>query len=167
LETGTGSTNELERNFFMNPYSSSSSGNHFRVMGLDIGERRIGIAVSDALGWTAQGVEVIDRKTTDWIQRVGQLIQAYEIYTLVVGFPRNMDGSIGPRGELSKRIADELEVRFSLPVVLWDERLSTSAVERMLIEADVSRGKRKHIIDKIAAAWILQGYLDAQREVEK
>jgi putative holliday junction resolvase len=147
--------------------SSSNSDSFARVMGLDVGERRIGIAVSDAFGWTAQGVEVIDRKTTHWIKRVGQLIQAYQIQSLVVGFPRNMDGSIGPRGEISKLVAEELEVCFSLPVVLWDERLSTLAVERMLIEADVSRGKRKQVIDKIAAAWILQGYLDAQKEAEK
>jgi putative holliday junction resolvase len=121
------------------------------------------VAISDSLGWTAQGVEVIDRQATAWMERIAQLIQAYQIAALVVGLPRNMDGTIGSRGEVCQQLAKELETSFSLPVYLWDERLSTAAVERTLLEADISRRKRKQVIDKMAAAWILQGYLDAQR----
>jgi putative holliday junction resolvase len=138
-----------------------------RIMGLDIGERRVGVAISDPLGWTAQGIEVIDRKAkataTAWIERLAQLIQTYQIAALVIGFPRNMDGTIGPRGQVCKQLAKELEASFSLPVYLWDERLSTVAVERTLLEADIRRSKRKQVIDKMSAVWILQGYLDAQR----
>jgi putative holliday junction resolvase len=136
-----------------------------RVLGLDIGEKRIGVAVSDELGWTAQGVEIIRRSSGDdsWLERLGQLIESYQVDTIVVGFPRNMDGSIGQRGEACREIAEKIRQRFSLPVHLWDERLSTMAVERTLIEADISRKKRKKVVDQMAASWILQGYLDAQR----
>lgn len=134
-----------------------------RIMGLDLGERRIGVALSDSLGWTAQGVEVIDRKVTDWLKRVEQLIQEHQVSAIVVGLPRNMNGTIGPRGEACQVAAKELTERFSLPVHLWDERLSTAAVERTLLEADVSRKKRKEVVDKMAASWILQGFLDAKR----
>jgi putative holliday junction resolvase len=145
------------------PFPPSDIPSSARIMGLDVGERRIGVAISDSLGWTAQAVEVIDRQATAWIERVAQLIQTYQIAALVVGLPRNMDGTIGPRGEACKQLAKELETSFSLPVYLWDERLSTAAVERTLLAADISRRKRKQVIDKMAAAWILQGYLDAQR----
>lgn len=135
-----------------------------RIMALDLGERRIGIAISDLLGLTAQGLEVIDRKQTpDWLHRLDTLIQQYEVETLVVGFPRNMNGSVGPKGERSQVVAEELRERYALPVELWDERLSTAAAERSLISADVSRKKRKQVIDQVAASWILQGYLDAHR----
>jgi putative holliday junction resolvase len=137
-------------------------------MALDLGERRIGIALSDLLGLTAQGLEVIDKKyTPDWLHRLDTLIQQYEVETLVVGFPRNMDGSIGPKGEHSSVVAEELRERYALPVELWDERLSTAAAERSLIKADVSRKKRKQVIDQVAASWILQGYLDAHRGKQK
>ncbi|BCU82494.1 putative pre-16S rRNA nuclease [Polycladomyces abyssicola] len=137
-----------------------------RILGLDVGERRVGVAVSDPMGWTAQGVEVIDRaRTPDWMARVGELVRQYEVEAIVVGLPRNMNGSIGPRGEACQAAAEELQRRFSLPVHLWDERLSTTAVERTLISGDVSRKKRKRVIDQLAASWILQGYLDAQRRI--
>jgi putative Holliday junction resolvase len=144
-------------------FSSFDIDSSSRIMGLDVGERRIGVAVSDSLGWTAQGVEVIDRKATDWMKRVEQLVQEYQVRAFVVGLPRNMNGTIGPRGEACQQVAKELEERFSLPVHLWDERLSTSAAERTLIDADISRKKRKQVIDQMAASWILLGYLDAQR----
>ncbi|SFX73865.1 putative holliday junction resolvase [Thermoactinomyces sp. DSM 45891] len=135
-----------------------------RVLCLDLGERRIGVAVSDLLGWTAQGVEVIDRKhSIPWLERLDQLIKEYEVTEIVVGLPRNMNGSIGPRGEAVQVIAEEVANHTSLPVRLWDERLSTSAVEKTLISADVSRKKRKKVVDQLAASWILQGYLDAHR----
>src|SRR4051812_13135533 len=134
-----------------------------RVMGLDVGERRIGVAVSDPLGWTAQGIAVIDKQSADWLTQLDRLVPEYEVQKIVVGLPRNMDGSIGPRGEACRKLANELSARYSLPVDLWDERLSTMAVEKALISADVSRQKRKKVIDQMAATWILQGYLDAKR----
>jgi putative Holliday junction resolvase len=135
-----------------------------RILALDLGDRRIGIAVSDLLGLTAQGLEVIDKKQTpDWLHRLDTLIEQYEVKKIVIGFPRNMDGSIGPKGEASKKVAQLVEERYALPVSLWDERLSTAAAERSLIKADMSRKKRKKVVDQVAASWILQGYLDANR----
>jgi putative holliday junction resolvase len=135
-----------------------------RILALDLGERRIGIAVSDLLGLTAQGMEVIDKKQTpNWLYRLDTLIQEYEVGRIVIGFPRNMDGSIGSKGEASKKFADVVKERYTLPVELWDERLSTAAAQKSLIKADVSRKKRKQVVDQVAAQWILQGYLDANR----
>ncbi len=132
-------------------------------MGLDLGSKRIGVAVSDELGWTAQGVTVIKRdQSSSWLSQLDDLMDQYQVAKLVVGLPRNMDGSIGARGIDCQEIAEELKRRYQLPVELWDERLSTTAVERTLIAADVSRKKRKTVIDQMAASWILQGYLDAQ-----
>ncbi|WP_166238732.1 Holliday junction resolvase RuvX [Paenibacillus turpanensis] len=134
-----------------------------RIMGLDLGDRTIGVAVSDAFGWTAQGVEVISRKTheTD-LARLKQLIEEYEVGEIVLGLPKNMNGSIGPRGELCIEYGKMLESVFGLRVMMWDERLTTVSAERTLLEADVSRKKRKAVIDKMAAAIILQGYLDSK-----
>jgi putative Holliday junction resolvase len=135
-----------------------------RILALDLGDRRIGIAVSDLLGLTAQGLEVIDKKQTpDWLHRLDTLIQQYEVGKIVIGYPRNMDGSVGSKGEASKKVAEMLKERYALPVDLWDERLSTAAAQRSLIKADVSRKKRKQVVDQVAASWILQGYLDANR----
>jgi putative Holliday junction resolvase len=135
-----------------------------RILALDLGDRRIGIAVSDLLGLTAQGLEVIDKKQTpDWLHRLDTLIQQYEVEKIVIGYPRNMDGSVGSKGEASKKVAEMLKERYALPVDLWDERLSTAAAQRSLIKADVSRKKRKQVVDQVAASWILQGYLDANR----
>lgn len=142
---------------------SESDTSPSRVMGLDVGKKRIGVAVSDPLGWTAQGVGVIDRTRPDWMRRLAELIAENGVKAIVVGFPRNMDGSIGPRGKACQELARRLEERFSLPVILWDERLSTVAAERTLLSADMSRKNRRKVIDQIAASWILQGYLDAQR----
>ncbi|MDR6225191.1 putative Holliday junction resolvase [Desmospora profundinema] len=139
-----------------------------RVMGLDLGGKRIGVAVSDPMGWTAQGIEMVQRTDDSrWIERLHQLIEEYEIRSIVVGLPRNMDGTIGERGRACQDLARELEGRFGLPVHLWDERLSTAAVERTLIEADMSRKKRKKVVDQLAASWILQGYLDARSKARE
>ncbi|MCS1350263.1 Holliday junction resolvase RuvX [Mechercharimyces sp. CAU 1602] len=135
-----------------------------RILALDIGEKRVGVAISDPMGWTAQGLEVVQRAPDDqWLERIQQVITDYEVEKIVIGLPRNMDGTIGPRGEACKELGEHVQQRFQLPVVMWDERLSTVAVERTLISADMSRKKRKKVVDQLAASWILQGYLDAQR----
>lgn len=134
-------------------------------MGLDVGSKTVGIAISDALGWTAQGIETIkiDESAGQFgMSRIQELVAEYTITSFVVGFPKNMNNSVGPRGEASERFAEMLEEAFGFPVTLWDERLTTMAAERMLIEADVSRKKRKTVIDKMAAVMILQGYLDSK-----
>jgi len=134
-----------------------------RIMGLDVGERTIGVAVSDEMGWTAQGVETIQRQSNEKdFTRLQALIQEYQITEIVVGLPKNMNGTIGPSGENCKAFAEKVAARTSLPVHLWDERLTTMAAQKMLIAADVSRQKRKKVIDKMAAVLILQGYLDAR-----
>lgn len=132
-------------------------------MGLDVGSKTVGVAISDALGWTAQGIETIqiDEKTNAFgIDRIRELVSQYQVNEFVVGYPKNMNNTVGPRGEASENYAKLLEETFQFPVKLWDERLTTMAAERMLIEADVSRKKRKSVIDKTAAIMILQGYLD-------
>ncbi|WP_019120062.1 Holliday junction resolvase RuvX [Brevibacillus massiliensis] len=134
-----------------------------RILGLDLGERTIGVAVSDEMGWTAQGVETIRRQSAEKdYARLNELILQYQVGEIVIGLPKNMNGTIGPRGEQCQAFASALAKRTSLPVHLWDERLTTMAAEKMLISADVSRQKRKKVIDKMAATLILQGYLDAK-----
>ncbi|WHX48012.1 Holliday junction resolvase RuvX [Paenibacillus woosongensis] len=134
-----------------------------KIMGLDYGDRRIGVAVSDMFGWTAQGVEVIERRREgDEYGRIAELASQHEVEEIVVGLPKNMNGSVGPRGEICKAFAEELRSRIELPVHLWDERLTTVSAQRTLIEADVSRKKRKGIVDKMAAVLILQNYLDSK-----
>lgn len=136
-----------------------------RMMGLDVGTKTVGIAISDALGWTAQGIETIkiDESTGQFgMKRIQELVKEYDVSGFVVGFPKNMNNTVGPRGEASQNFADLLTETFGLPVVLWDERLTTMAAERVLIDADVSRKKRKTVIDKMAAIMILQGYLDSK-----
>lgn len=123
------------------------------------------MALSDAFGWTAQGLEVIDRKTPDGhIKRIADLVRENEVEEIVVGLPKNMNGTIGPRGEICLEFAEQLRQTLSLPVHVWDERLSTVAAERALLEADVSRGKRKKVIDKMAATILLQSYLDSRKK---
>ncbi len=137
-----------------------------RIMGLDVGSKTIGVAISDALGWTAQGIETvkINEAADDFgMARLGELIKQYEVTQAVVGFPKNMNNSIGPRAEASQKFAALLEEVYAIPVVLWDERLTTMAAEKMLISADVSRKNRKKVIDKMAAVMILQGYLDFKK----
>lgn len=137
-----------------------------RTMGLDAGTKTMGVAISDALGWTAQGIETIkiDEASGDFgLPRITELVKEHDVTKFVVGFPKNMNNTVGPRGEAAKSFAALLEETFKMPVVLWDERLTTMAAERMLIQADVSRKKRKKVIDKMAAVMILQGYLDSQK----
>ncbi|MBB6282913.1 Holliday junction resolvase RuvX [Geobacillus subterraneus] len=137
-----------------------------RTLGLDLGTKTLGVAVSDELGWTAQGLETIaidEERGNYGLERLRAIIDEYGVDAIVVGWPKNMNGTLGPRAEASERFAAKLREEFSLPVVLWDERLSTMAAERMLIAADVSRKKRRKVIDKMAAAVILQSYLDSKR----
>lgn len=133
-------------------------------MGLDVGTKTVGVALSDELGWTAQGLETLkinEDENEFGFDRLGLIIKEHNVGSIVVGLPKNMNGTIGPRGEACQRYASELENLFNLPVILWDERLSTIAAERVLLEADVSRKKRKKVIDKMAAVMILQGYLNS------
>jgi putative Holliday junction resolvase len=130
-------------------------------MGLDYGDKTIGVAVSDEFGWTAQGLETIRRKKPeDDLARLEQIAKEYSVTEIVLGLPKNMNGTIGPRGEICKEFALTLQNKFELAVHLWDERLTTVSAQRTLIEADVSRKKRKLVIDKMAAVLILQGFLD-------
>ena len=136
-----------------------------RIMGLDVGTKTVGVAISDALGWTAQGIETIkinEELGEFGIERIKELVKEYAVTEFVVDFPKNMNNTVGPRGEASENYKRLLEETFNLPVKLWDERLTTMAAERMLIDADVSRKKRKQVIDKMAAVMILQGYLDSK-----
>ncbi|MFZ5652651.1 MAG: Holliday junction resolvase RuvX [Bacillota bacterium] len=137
-----------------------------RIMGLDLGEKTIGVAVSDPMGWTAQAVEVIRRNGNleAEIKRLKELIAEYGVELILLGFPKNMDGSVGEQGRKAVDYAGILGEKLGLPVEMWDERLSTVAAGRMLLEADMSRAKRKKIIDKVAAAVILQGYLDSRKK---
>lgn len=136
-----------------------------RILGLDFGQKTIGAAVSDAFGWTAQGLEIIRRENEfdlkKSIERIGEIIEEYQVDSIVLGYPKNMNNSIGDRAEKTEKFKQKLTDRFNIPVILWDERLSTVAAERCLIDADVSRAKRKKVIDKQAAVFILQGYLDS------
>ncbi len=135
-----------------------------RILGLDVGSKTIGVAVSDELGWTAQGLKTIqiqEDEQKSGIPELEEIIREYGIEKIIVGLPKNMNGTIGPRGEISLQFAKLLKNRFGLPVELWDERLTTMAAERILLTADVSRKKRKKVIDKMAASLILQSYLDS------
>ena len=135
-----------------------------RIMALDVGSRTIGVACSDALYMTAQGVETIRR--TSWakdFERLLRLINDYEVEEIVVGMPRNMNGTKGERAEKTEEFVERLKEVTTLPITYWDERLSTVMAERSLIAADVSRRKRKAVIDKMAAVVILQGYLDRRQ----
>jgi putative holliday junction resolvase len=134
-----------------------------RWMGLDYGDRRIGVALSDELGWTAQGYGVIERrKPEEDMEKIRQIAAENGVTDIVLGLPKNMNGTIGPRGEICLSFAEEIRGMLNLPVHLWDERLTTVAAEKTLLSADVSRKKRKQVIDKMAAAIILQGYMDAK-----
>lgn len=135
-----------------------------RYLGLDVGSRTVGVAVSDLLGWTAQGVEIIrinEDEAQFGLDRVAELVKEYDVTNFVVGLPKNMNNSLGPRAEASQAYGKLLTERFGLPVDFIDERLTTVEAERMLIsQANTSRQKRKKVIDKLAAVMILQNYLD-------
>jgi putative Holliday junction resolvase len=139
-----------------------------RYLGIDVGLRRVGLAISDPLGWTARGLTTLDCKGHNWDEvwhKIRELVDKWEVGQVVVGLPKNMNGTIGPQAELVQDFARGLKDLLppQVGVVLWDERLSTVAAERGLIQADLSRKKRKHIIDQVAAAVILEGYLGYQK----
>ncbi len=134
-----------------------------RILGLDIGSKRIGIAMSDELTITAQGMETLQSKGADNdVKRITQIANENNVSEIVIGLPFNMDGSAGPQAEKVREFAAKLATAVNLKIIEWDERLSSVAAERMLIEADVSRSKRHKVIDKVAAVLILQGYLDSK-----
>ncbi|WP_125982359.1 Holliday junction resolvase RuvX [Loigolactobacillus iwatensis] len=137
-----------------------------RYMGLDVGSRTVGVAVSDLLGWTAQGVEIIRINEDEGefgIERLKELVRQYDVTNFVVGLPKNMNNSIGPRAKASEAYGELLKTTFGLPVSFIDERLTTVEAERMLIDqANTSRKKRKKVIDKLAAVMILQNFLDRE-----
>lgn len=136
-----------------------------RALALDIGDKTIGIAASDLLGITAQGIETIRRTSNkDDLKRLCELVEQYEATIFVIGLPKNMDGTEGTRCELVKKFAAKLNAALpSVKQIFWDERLSTVAATKNLIAADLSRRKREQVIDKMAAVYILQGWLDSQR----
>ena len=136
-----------------------------RILGLDYGSVTVGVAVSDALRVTAQPLETITRKDENKLRqtcaRIEQLIAEYEVQSIVLGYPKNMNDSVGERAKKTEEFKAMLERRTGLPVTLWDERLTTVAAERVLMESGVRRENRKAVIDQVAAALILQGYLDS------
>lgn len=137
-----------------------------RILGLDVGDRTIGIAVSDPLGMTAQGITTIRRKKLEYdIEELSKIIDEYGVETIVCGLPKNMNGTIGPQGEKVLNFVEVLKEKFKLPVELWDERLTTMAAHRIMLEADMSREKRKKNVDKVASTFILQGYLDKNSKI--
>jgi putative pre-16S rRNA nuclease len=134
-----------------------------RILGLDVGSKRIGLAVSDPLGITAQGLETIRRKNkrTD-LEQLEKVIQKYEVQELVVGYPLRMSGAEGTQAEKMQRFAAELRQRFQLPVHLWDERLTSAQAHRILRETDMSIKRRSQVVDRMAAVLILQSWMDAK-----
>ena len=137
-----------------------------RIMGLDFGSKTVGVAVSDPLGITAQGIEIVRRtsenKLRKTLARIEELVTEYEVTEIVLGFPKNMNNTIGERAEKSLAFKEMLERRTGLPVVMWDERLTTVAANRTLIEGGVRRENRKDYVDMLAAVYVLQGYLDSR-----
>lgn len=142
-----------------------------RIMGLDFGSKTVGVAVSDPLLITAQGIEIIRRpeenKLRRTLARIEQLIVEYEVGAIVLGLPKNMNDTIGDRAELSLAFREKLERRTGLPVTMWDERLTTVAADKAMMEAGIRRERRREYVDKIAAVFILQGYLDYRAGKEK
>ena len=141
-----------------------------RILGLDFGSKTVGVAVSDGLLLTAQGVETIERKDENKLRktcaRIEELIAEYKITEIVLGLPKNMNNTEGERVEKTKAFGEMLERRTGLPVHYWDERLTTVAAEQILMESGVRRENRKAVIDKVAAGLILQGYLDCLKTKE-
>ena len=135
-----------------------------RIMGLDLGSKTVGVAISDPLLITAQGIEIIRRKEENKLRRtlarIEALIEEYEVETIVLGFPKNMNDTLGERAQFSLEFKEKLERRTGIPVVMWDERLTTVAADKAMMEAGIRRENRKDYVDNIAACLILQGYLD-------
>ena len=133
-----------------------------RILGLDVGTKRIGIAISDELGWTAQGVRTLYRRDGESdLRELRDIVMQYGVERIVVGLPKNMDGSLGPQAEMVLGFVEELRGIVGVPIVTWDERLSTVEATKMFIRADISRKKRKRKVDMTAAVLILQSYLDS------
>ena len=136
-----------------------------RVLGLDYGSKTVGVAVSDPLGLTAQGVETVWRKQENKLRRtlarIEEIISEYQVTEIVLGYPKNMNNTVGERAEKSLEFKEMLEKRTGLPVVMWDERLTTMVADRTLEETGVHKEDRKQYLDQVAAVFILQGYLDA------
>ncbi len=141
-----------------------------RIMGLDFGSKTVGVAISDSLLLTAQGIEIIERKEENKLRktlaRIEELIVEYGVEEIVLGLPKNMNDTLGVRAELTMEFKEKLERRTGLPVTMWDERLTTVAADKAMIEAGIRREHRKEHVDKIAACFILQGYLDYRKNKE-
>lgn len=139
-----------------------------RIMGLDFGSKTVGVAISDPLLFTAQGIEIIRRQEENKLRRtlarIEELIQEYQVDQIVLGLPKNMNNTLGPRAEATLDFKDRLERRCGLPVHTWDERLTTVAADQAMIEAGIRRENRKDHVDRIAAVFILQGYLDCMNK---
>lgn len=140
-----------------------------RIIGLDYGDKTVGVAVSDPFGWTAQGVEIIKRNSeNEYKQSLGrlqELIEEYGVEKIVLGYPLNLDGSVSERCRKTESYKERIERRFpKIPVILWDERLSTVAAASFLMEAGLNSSQRKGVIDKMAAVYILQGYLNSIKD---
>lgn len=133
-----------------------------RILGLDVGDRTIGVAISDPLGFTAQGITTIRRKSEESdIEKLVEICKEYSVETIVSGLPKNMNGTIGEQAEKVQKFCATLSEHVDIEIKFWDERLTTMAAHRAMLEADMSRKKRKGLVDKIAATYILQGYLDS------
>ena len=142
-----------------------------RIMGLDYGSKTVGVAVSDALGLTAQGIEIVRRKSENKLRqtlaRIEEIAKEYGVEKIVLGFPKHMNNDIGERAEKSLEFKEILERRTGLPVVMWDERLTTVEADRTMMETGIRRENRKEYVDMIAAVFILQGYLDRRNNEKK
>ncbi|MCY6372318.1 Holliday junction resolvase RuvX [Clostridium ganghwense] len=133
-----------------------------RILGLDVGDKTIGVAISDPLGFTAQGITTIQRKNEEYdIKELSKICQEYNVESIICGLPKNMNGTIGTQGEKVVEFCEIIKQNIQIPIKMWDERLTTAAAHRAMLEADLSRAKRKKIVDKLAAVYILQGYLDS------
>ena len=132
-----------------------------RILGLDVGSKTIGVAVSDPLGFTAQGITTIRRTNKEKdLEEIKKFCDEYKAETIVIGLPKNMNGTIGPSGEIIMAFGKLIEEELKVEIKFWDERLTTVAAHKAMLEADLSRNKRKKIVDKVASTFILQGYLD-------
>ena len=137
-----------------------------RFLGLDIGSKRIGLALSDELGITAQGLPTLNRSTPgNDIRKLLEIVRQHKVEKIVIGLPKNMNGTLGKSAEQVLTFIQEMKVKTAIPVDVWDERLSTIAVTRTLVSANVSRRRRKEVVDKLAAVYILQGFLDSQKRL--
>lgn len=134
-----------------------------RILGIDYGDNRTGLAISDPLGWTAQGLETIETKNglEKLLEKIEKIIQEYKVEKIVVGFPLNMNGSVGEQGKKTDEFIKIIKDKFGLPVIKWDERLTTVAAQKIMIESNVKKRERKKVVDTISASYILQGYLDS------